>query len=130
MRREIRAEKLHPPIGHYIDAVRFGDLLFMAGCGPTNERLELVGGDDAAEQARQVFTNMSAVLEAAGCSFRDIVKTTTYVTNIDDRSRIDPVRKEFFGEARAANASIAVSALAVPDAKVEVEAVAGIPQAR
>lgn len=130
MRQEVRAEKLHPPIGHYIDAVRFGELLFMSGCGPTNERLELVGGDDAAAQARQVFTNMSAVLETVGCGFHDIVKTTTYLTDIDDRSRIDPVRREFFGGSRSANASIAVSALAVPEAKVEVEAVAGIPQDR
>lgn len=66
MREEIRAERLHPPLGHYVDAVRFGDLLLMSGCGPTNEHLEVVGGDDTAAQARQVFRNMSTVLEAAG----------------------------------------------------------------
>ena len=70
MREEIRAEALHPPIGHYTDAVRFGDLLFLSGCGPTNERLEVVGGEDAAAQARQVYANIKSVLAAAGAAPR------------------------------------------------------------
>ncbi len=127
MRQEIRAEALHPPIGHYADAVRFGDLLFLSGCGPTDERLEVVGGDDAGAQARQVFSNMRVVLEAAGASPRDVLSVTVYLTDIADRDKVEPVRREFFGETRPTSATIEVSALAVPAAKVEVHAVAGIP---
>lgn len=126
MRQEIRAEALHPPIGHYTDAVRFGDLLFLSGCGPTDERLEVVGGDDAGAQARQVFANVKAVLEAAGASPRDVLSVTVYLTDIEDRDKVEPVRREFFGDARPASATIEVSALAVPAAKVEVQAVAGL----
>lgn len=127
MRQEIRAEGLHAPIGHYTDAVRFGDILFMSGCGPTNESLELVGGDDAAAQARQVFANMRTVLAAAGARPQDVLRITTYLTDIEDRAKIAPLSKEFFGDARPTSATIAVSALAVPGAKVEIQAVAGIP---
>lgn len=127
MREEIRAEALHAPIGHYTDAVRFGDVLFMSGCGPTNESLEVVGGDDAGAQARQVFENMRAVLAAAGAGPGDVLRITTYLTDMDDRAAIEPVKREFFGEARPASATIGVSVLAVPGARVEVSAVAGIP---
>jgi 2-iminobutanoate/2-iminopropanoate deaminase len=126
VREEIRAEALHPPIGHYTDAVRFGDLLFLSGCGPTNERLEVVGGDDAGAQARQVFANLKAVLEAAGASPRDVLSVTVYLTDIADRDKVEPARREFFGHARPTSATIEVSALAVPAAKVEIQAVAGI----
>jgi 2-iminobutanoate/2-iminopropanoate deaminase len=128
VREEIRAEALHAPIGHYTDAVRFGDLLFLSGCGPTNERLEVVGGDDAGAQARQVYANIRAVLEAVGAGPQDVLSVTTYLTDIEDRAKVEPVRREFFGETRTASATIAVSVLAVPGAKVEVQAVAGIPR--
>ncbi len=128
MREEIRAEALHAPIGHYTDAVRFGDLLFLSGCGPTNERLEVVGGDDAGEQARQVFANIRTVLEAAGAGPQDVLGITTYLTDLEDREKVEPVKREFFGETRPTSATIVVSALAVPGARVEVRAVAGISQ--
>lgn len=127
MREEIRAEALHAPIGHYTDAVRFGDLLFLSGCGPTNERLEVVGGEDAGAQARQVYANIKAVLEAAGAGPQDVLSVTTYLTDVEDRAKVEPVRREFFGETRPASATIVVSVLAVPGARVEVQAVAGIP---
>jgi 2-iminobutanoate/2-iminopropanoate deaminase len=128
VREEIRAEALHAPIGHYTDAVRFGDLLFLSGCGPTNERLEVVGGDDAGAQARQVYANIRAVLEAVGAGPEDVLSVTTYLTDIEDRAKVEPVRAEFFGATRTASATVAVSVLAVPGARVEVQAVAGIPR--
>jgi 2-iminobutanoate/2-iminopropanoate deaminase len=127
VRQEIRAEALHPPIGHYTDAVRFGDLLFLSGCGPTNERLEVVGGDDAGAQARQVYANVRAVLEAAGAGPQDVLGVTTYLTDIADREKVEPVKREFFGDTRPTSATLVVSELAVPGARIEVQAVAGIP---
>ena len=67
------------------------------------------------------------VLSAAGCSFADVVKVTTFLVNVDDRPAINPVRMEFFGDARPASTLIEVSALAVPGALLEIEAVAAIP---
>ena len=127
MRREYRVEGLAEPISHYADAVRAGDLLFISGLIAVDGRGELVGGDDVAAQARQVFANMRAVLDAAGCGFADVVKVTVYLTDVDDRPKINPVRQEVFGAARPASTLVEVSRLAVPGAKVEIEAVAQIP---
>ena len=126
MRKEFRVEGLAPPISHYCDAVRFGDLLFVAGIPPTDAAGKLVGGDDVAAQARQVFKNMKLVLDAAGAGFADILKVTVYLLDVNDRSKINPVRKEFFGAARPASTLIGVSELAIPGMKVEIEAVVGL----
>jgi 2-iminobutanoate/2-iminopropanoate deaminase len=126
-RREYRVEGLSEPISHYTDAVRAGDLLFISGIVGVDGRGALVGGDDVAAQALQVFENMRAVLDEAGCRFEDVVKVTVYLTDVDDRPRINPVRRKVFGDARPSSTLVEVSRLAVPGAKVEIDAVALIP---
>ncbi len=123
-RDEIRVPGLAEPISHYTDAVRAGDLLFVSGFVPVDGEGRLVGGDDVVAQARQVFANLAAVLAAAGATFADVVKVTVYLTDIEDRARINPVRQEIFGDTRPASTLVEVSALAAPGAKVEIDAVA------
>jgi 2-iminobutanoate/2-iminopropanoate deaminase len=123
-REEIRVPGQAEPISHYTDAVRVGDLVFVSGCVPVDSQGRLVGGDDAVAQARQALTNVGAVLAAAGSTFADVAKVTVYLTDIDDRPKINPVREEFFGDARPASTLVEVSRLAVPGAKIEIEAVA------
>ncbi len=123
-RRELRIDGLAEPISHYTDAVVAGDLLFVSGLIGVDASGALVGGDDVAAQARQVFENMRLVLAEAGCRFEDVVKVTVYLTDVDDRPKINPVRQEMFGDARPASTLVEVSRLAVPGAKVEIEAVA------
>jgi 2-iminobutanoate/2-iminopropanoate deaminase len=123
-REEIRVAGMPEPISHYTDAVRVGDLLFVSGCIPVDAGGGLVGGDDVVEQARQTFANVGAVLEAAGSSFADVAKVTIFLTDVDDRAKINPVRQEVFGNARPASTLVEVSRLAIPGAKIEVEAVA------
>ena len=127
-REEIRVAGQAEPISHYTDAVRAGDLIFVSGCVPVDGEGRLVGGDDVVAQARQVFENIGAVLAAAGAGFSDVAKVTVYLTDIDDRPRINPVRKEFFGDARPASTLVEVSRLAIRGAKIEVEAVAIAPR--
>jgi reactive intermediate/imine deaminase len=124
VREEIRAPGQPEPISHYTDAVRAGDLVFVSGCVPVDAEGALVGGDDVVAQARQALSNVGEVLAAAGASFADVAKVTVFLTDIDDRPRINPVRREFFGDARPASTLVEVSRLAVPGAKIEVEAVA------
>jgi 2-iminobutanoate/2-iminopropanoate deaminase len=126
-RQEIRVEALAEPISHYTDAVRAGDLLFVSGCVPVDGTGALVGGDDVIAQARRVFANIGAVLTEAGCSFVDVVKVTVYLTDIADRTRINTVREEVFGDARPASTLVEVSRLAIPGARLEIEAVALVP---
>ena len=126
MKKEFLVEGMAAPISHYCDAVRFGDLLFVSGIAPTDGTGRVVGGDDVAAQTRQVFRNMKLVLDAAGASFADILKVTVYLLDVNDRAKINPVRKEFFGAARPASTLIGVSELAIPGMKVEIEAVVGL----
>jgi 2-iminobutanoate/2-iminopropanoate deaminase len=126
-RQEYRVEGMSVPISHYADAVRAGELLFVSGCVPVDADGNLVGGDDVVAQARRVFENIGSVLAAAGVGPADVVKITIFVTDIDDRPKINPVRQEFFGETRPASTLVEISRLAIPGAKIEVEAVAILP---
>ena len=126
-REEIRVEGQAEPISHFTDAVRVGQLVFVSGIVAVDGAGHLVGGDDVVEQTRQVFRNMGDVLAAAGCGFHDVVKVTVFLTDIDDRPRINPVRQEVFGDTRPASTLVEVPRLAVEGAKVEVECVAVVP---
>jgi reactive intermediate/imine deaminase len=126
-RVEYRVAGQAEPISHFTDAVRAGDLLFVSGIVPVDERRELVGGDDVVAQARAVFENMGAILAAAGCSFADVVKVTVFLTDVADRPLINPVRQEVFGDTRPASTLVEVSGLVIPGARIEVQAVALIP---
>jgi 2-iminobutanoate/2-iminopropanoate deaminase len=123
-REEIRVASLAEPVSHFTDAVRAGNLLFVSGFVPVDGEGRLVGSDDVVAQVRQVFANLGAVLAAAGATFADVVKVTVYLTDIADRARINPVRQEVFGDTRPASTLVEVSALVVPGAKVEIDAVA------
>ena len=126
-RREFRVAGQAEPISPFTDAVQAGELLFVSGIVPVDGNRELVGGDDVVAQARAVFSNMGEILTAAGCTFADVVKVTVFLTDVDDRPLINPVRQEVFGESRPASTLVEVSALVIPGARIEVEAIASIP---
>jgi reactive intermediate/imine deaminase len=126
-RREVHVEGVHEPISHYAHGVIYGDQVFVSGCVAADSRGELIGGDDPAAQTRQVLENIAAILSAAGTSLSNVLKMTVYLTDINDRPKINPVRQEFFGEVRPASTLIEISQLALPGAKVEIDVVACIP---
>jgi reactive intermediate/imine deaminase len=124
-RREIHVPGQAEPISHYVHAVLAdGQLLFVSGVVPVDSQGRLVGGGDVVAQARAVFDNLGAVLAAAGATFADVAKVTIFLTDVDDRPRINPVRQEVFGAARPASTLVEVSRLAVEGARLEVEAIA------
>jgi 2-iminobutanoate/2-iminopropanoate deaminase len=126
-REEYSVEGMSVPLSHYADAVRAGELLFVSGCVPVDGDGRLVGGDDVVVQAQRVFENIASVLAAAGAGPADVVKVTLFLTDIADRPSINPVRQAFFGETRPASTLVEVSRLAIPGAKIEVEAIAILP---
>ena len=127
MREEIRVESQAEPMSHFTDAVRAGGFLHVSGVIAVDGEGNLVGGDDVAAQTRQVLENMRAILEAGGCGFEDVVKVTIFLTDVDDRPLINPLRQEAFGSARPASTLVEVSRLVLPEAKVEIECVALVP---
>jgi enamine deaminase RidA (YjgF/YER057c/UK114 family) len=122
-REEIRVPG-RPELSHSADAVRAGDALFVAGILPVDAEGRLVGAGDVVEQARFVFGELGRILAAAGATFADVVKVTVFLTDVDDRPRINPARQSLFGAARPASTLVEVSGLAVPGALIEVDAVA------
>jgi 2-iminobutanoate/2-iminopropanoate deaminase len=127
-REEIRLDAFAEPISHFTDAVRAGELLFVSGIVAVDGAGNLVGGDDVVQQTTQVFENMRAVLAAGGCDFVDVVKVTIFLTDVDDRPKINPLRQQVFGSTRPASTLVEVPRLAVPGAKVEIECVALVPR--
>ena len=125
VREEIRVPG-RPELSHSADAVRARGLVFVAGILPIDVEGQLVGMD-AVEQVRFVLDELGRILHAAGCATADVVKVCVYLTDVDDRPRINPLRKAFFGDARPASTLVEVSGLAVPGAKVEIDAVAVAP---
>lgn len=123
-RRELRVAGLAEPISHYADAVIAGGVLYVSGIVSVDATGAVVGGDDVVAQAQQVFAIMGRVLEAAGATPADVAKVTVYLTDVDDRAAINPVREAFFGATRPASTLVEVSRLAVPGARLEIEAVA------
>lgn len=128
-RRELQVAGLAPPIGHYTDAVLYGDLLFVSGCVALDEERHLIGGDDPALQMRQVLENLGRVLAAAGVGFDCVLRVTVYLTDINDRTLINPLREEFFGQSRPASTLVEVSSLAFPGLRVEMDAIACVSPA-
>ena len=128
-REEFLLAGLAPPISHYCDAVRWGDTLYISGIPPLDVEGRVVS-EDPAEQAKQVFENMKLILDAAGATFADILKVTVYLTDVTDRKKINPVRQQYFGNARPASTLIGINELAIPGMKVEIEAVVGLPNRR
>jgi len=123
-REEIRVDGLAEPISHFTDAVRAGDFLYVSGIVAVDGEGRLVGDDDVVAQTKRVFENMRAVLAAAGCTFADVVKVVIFLTDVDDRPKINPLRQEVFGTTRPASTLVEVPRLAVDGAKVEIECVA------
>ena len=98
-------------------------MIFIAGQLARDQHGNLVGKGDMRVQLRQVGENIKAALAAAGATLNDIVKTTTYVTDIDEFFKHVEVRMEYFG-ALPTSTTVEVRRLAHPDFLVEVEAIA------
>lgn len=110
-------------IGPYSQAIEAGGFVFLSGQVPIDPKTgELVSGD-IATQTDRVLDNLAAVLEAAGCSFADVVKTTIYLVDLGDFAAVNATYAKRFTGAPPARATIQVSALP-KGARVEIDAIA------
>ena len=110
-------------IGPYTQAVIAGDFVFASGQIPLDpETMEIVG-DDVKAQTDRVLRSLAAVLEEAGVSLSNVVKSTVYLANISDFQAMNEVYAKHFGEHRPARAALQAGALP-KGALVEIEAIA------
>jgi len=122
-RNIIRTDRAPKAIGPYSQAVRAGDTIYLSGQIPLDPATgELVGGDIAA-QARRVFDNIGAVLEAAGASFGEVVRVGIYLKDLGDFVAVNDVMKQYFAEPYPARSTIGVAALP-RGAAIEVDVIA------
>ena len=128
MRRIRLAGQLAEPISHYTDGVEAAGFLYVSGMLPLDANGDLVGVGDVVRQAEQVLDNVGDVLRAGGATFDDVVRVGVYLLNVAARSAVNTVRRRYFGDARPASTLVEVSALAIPEALVEIEAVALLPR--
>lgn len=117
---------LADPIGHFSHAVSQGGFLYISGLVATDAQGALVGLGNITEQAEQVYRNIKATLNHVGLDYGDLLKITTYLTSIDDRQKVDQVRRAAFGKTRPASTLIGVNELAHPNILIEIEAIAAL----
>ena len=127
MKREIvHTDKAPKAIGPYSQAIRTDTMIFAAGqTGIDPATGDLIPGG-VEEQTRQVLTNLQSVIEAAGSSFKHVVKTTVFLRDMNDFAKMNAIYAEYFGENPPARSTIAVAGLP-KNGLVEIEAIALIP---
>jgi 2-iminobutanoate/2-iminopropanoate deaminase len=123
MREIIETKDAPGPIGPYSQAVRANGFVFVSGQIPVQPDTGLVVKGDIGVQTVQVMKNLSAILEAAGSGLGQIVKTTAFLSNLDDFSEFNRVYEEYFAQSRPARATVQVARLP-KEVLLEIEAIA------
>lgn len=110
------------PVMGYCRAVRAGRIVAVSGSAAIDADGKLVGKGDMYEQSRQCIRVISKALETAGCTLKDVVRTRTYVTDIDQWEAVARAHSDVFGAAPPATTLVEVTRLIDPDMLVEIEA--------
>lgn len=123
MKQIIQTEQAPAPIGPYSQAVQAGNLLFVSGQIPIDPKTsELVTGN-VKEETTMVMFNLSAVLSAAGCTFKDVVKTTIFLSDMSLFAEVNEVYGQYFESDFPARETVAVKGLP-KNVNVEISVIA------
>jgi 2-iminobutanoate/2-iminopropanoate deaminase len=131
-RRNIQPEALHQRrvdnrvLYSHVVAVEPRELIFVSGQLSRDKEGRIVGAGDMRAQLRQTLENVKAALEAAGASLSDLVRTNTYVTDIDEYFKHTDVRMEYYNHAMPTSTTVEVRRLAQPELMVEIDAIAAV----
>ncbi len=123
----IWAEEAPQPFGHYSQAIKMGNRIFISGQLPLDPKSGRPIGGDVEAQSRQVLQNMTAILQSCGTQLSHLVMTTLYLVDLRDFPVFDKVSKEFFFFMPPARTTIAVSALP-GGARICMDGIVEIPE--
>ena len=112
-------------IGPYSQAIVAGPLVFTAGQIPLDPATMELVGDDIATQTEQVLRNLAGILEAAGGTLANVVKTTVFLADMDEFTAMNEVYARHFGDHRPARSTVQAARLP-KDVRVEIDAIAHI----
>ncbi len=126
--RVIRTDNAPAPVGPYNQAIAAqGEFLFIAGQIPLSPQTgQLVGDNDILQQTQQVMENIAAILETAGASWENVVKTTVFLSSLENFAAMNQIYAQYFHE-KTAPARACVEVARLPkDVLVEIECIAVI----
>lgn len=123
MRKVVSTKKAPGTIGPYSQAVEVNGTLYISGQVPLNPDTGKLAGDTITEQTEQVLMNIRFIVNAAGYSMKEIVKTTCMLQDLNDFAEMNKVYEKFFPENPPARAAYEVARLPL-DVKIEIEAIA------
>ena len=121
----ISSKKAPAAIGPYSQAIQVGNLVYTSGQIPIDPAIGVIVAGGIKEQTRQSLTNVKAVLEEAGLTMANVVKTTVFMADMNDFAEMNSVYAEFFSEPFPARSAVAVKTLP-KGALVEIEVVAEV----
>src|SRR5437763_159189 len=107
----ILTPKAPQPIGPYSQAIREGNLLFCSGQVALDPESGAMKNSSIEEETKQVLINVSEVLKAGGADFSSVLKTTIFLTDMNDFTKVNEVYEATLGDAKPARSTVAVSAL-------------------
>src|SRR5256885_1409329 len=122
--RRVNPTGVHTPQANYSHVTRVGDTLYISGQLALDPDGNLIGAGDPEAQAEQCYRNIQHIVEYFGGSLDDVVKITQFVTDIAYRPLVARPRDRLLGTPGPASTLVAITALAVPEAVIEVEAIA------
>ena len=126
MKKEvIIAEKGAPPVGPYSPGIKIGNFLFTSGQGPLDPETKQVP-EDFKDQVKAVMDNIKGIVEAAGGSMDNIVKTTVFLKDMNKFNKMNRIYKKYFTDKPPARSCVEAARLPL-DIEVEIEAIAYIP---
>lgn len=108
----------------FSDAVQYGNLIFTSGMVAKDNEGKVVFPGDVVAQAKFILANIEKLLLFAGSDMRHVLRTTYYLRNMEDRVKIDALRREYFASSPPASTAVEVSMLAHEDLLLEIEVVA------
>ena len=124
----LNPDTMAPP-GAYTHVVKVGSTAYIAGQICLAPDGSVVGKGDPEAQVRQIWRNLEAAVKSIGGTLEDIVKTTTYITNIEYAPAVRKIRRELYDKSNLPTSTmLVVSSLASPDYLVEIEAIAVVEQ--